>query len=137
MGELQAEGAREMWRRVQAIRGPDREVDGALHNFLFGTEYVKSIGSVTGFMTSATNNGCPTVPDYTASLDAAVGLINAALPGWGWGVSDYQHTPAGTCSCFLHPKPEQPFCHHDSGKTPALAICAAILWALINEDRQP
>ncbi len=77
----------ELLARIEAATGPDRELDGDLHNVLFGTAYVRSAGSVSGFMTSETDNGNPYVERYTASIDAALALVERMLPGYRWGVS--------------------------------------------------
>jgi hypothetical protein len=78
--KLTSEELSDLLARVEAATGPDRELDGAIHNALFGTNYVRSTGSVTGFMTSPTDNGNPPVERYTASIDAALALALKIAP---------------------------------------------------------
>ncbi|WP_313522621.1 hypothetical protein [Shinella sp.] len=66
--------------KLEKAEGRDRELDGDIHNTVFRTAYVFAPHSVTGFLTSATNNGCPTVAGYTSSIDAAVSLAERVLP---------------------------------------------------------
>lgn len=68
--------------RIQALTCPDREVDVGIHNEVFGTKYVRTPHSVSGFFTSKDDNGCPYVPAYTASLDATFALTERVLPDW-------------------------------------------------------
>lgn len=77
-------------KRLEEAEGPSRELDGDIHNGVFKTEYVRVPNSVTGFLTSKTDNGCPTVPPYSSSVDAAISLAERVLPGWMWKL--------GTCS---------------------------------------
>jgi hypothetical protein len=67
--------------RLEKAEGPDRGLDGYIHNGAFGTAYVRVPESVTGFFTSNSDNGCPEVPAYSSSLDAAVSLAERVLPG--------------------------------------------------------
>lgn len=70
--------------RLQLAPLPDRRLDGEIHNAIYGTAYVYvGAASPHGFHTSQTDNGCPLVPFYTASLDAAIALAERALPGHG------------------------------------------------------
>jgi hypothetical protein len=75
------EALTDLIERVGGLTGASREVDGDIHNALFGTRYVRSIHSVTGFFTRVGDNGCPMVPAYTDSTDAALALAEKLLPG--------------------------------------------------------
>ena len=56
--------------RARKLAGPDRGIDAAIHGAAFGGDQWAAL----------------IVPEYTASLDAIVGLIEAKLPGWTWRV---------------------------------------------------
>lgn len=121
--------------RLEKADGPDRELDGSIHNRLFGTEYVRSPRSVTGFLTSSENNGCPTVPAYTASIDAAVALAERVLPGSLYRIeklgdgSGLPTSKRGWATAGLPGEQEQAY-----AATPALAICIATLRALSAQE---
>lgn len=75
-------------------------------------------------------------PAYTASLDAALALVGRCDPGFKWRVAAY--TPAEAQACGID-RAERPFwatCglpgeqEQAAGKTPALALIAALLKAL-------
>jgi hypothetical protein len=68
-------------------------------------------------------------PYYTASLDAAIALVEAKLPGWGWSVGHSDgYLPEGT----LYAKEGPRFgVSHSKAETPALALLSALLRALI------
>lgn len=69
--------------RLEKATGPDRELDGDLHNAVYGTAYIRVPASVTGFFTAVGDNGCPTVPYFTGSVDAALALADRVLPDAG------------------------------------------------------
>ncbi len=109
--------------KLEKAEGPSRELDGDIHNTVLGTAYVFAPHSVTGFLTSATNNGCPIVAGYTSSIDAAVSLAGRVLPGHQVNVTRFTSTVArasignGWIAASTH-------------RTPALAICLATLRAI-------
>jgi len=112
--------------RVEAATGPDRELDDAIVELMFG----KSMLVITEDAGTVWRNH--KAPFYTASIDAALALAERVLPdheiemfqlfhGNGWGVNfrakhiDTAYAP-----------------------TPALALIAAILKALIAaENKEP
>jgi hypothetical protein len=69
----------------------------------------------------------------TKYLDAAVTLIENLLPLWHWEI----HSDGGamlrdpSCSAFAYSD------HCGFAKTPALAVCAALLTALIEKEQAP
>lgn len=72
--------------------------------------------------------------DITASIDAAVALVEKKLPGWSWLLS--QRGSAYVISPDFEPAPEdwlepKGVTFHGDGSTPALALIAALLKALI------
>lgn len=56
--------------KVAALAAPSRDTDWDIHEALFGID-------ATGFHET---------PHYTASIDAAVALVEKVLPGWEWDV---------------------------------------------------
>jgi hypothetical protein len=69
---------------------------------------------------------------YTTSVDAALALIEAKLPGWGFSVT----TKAGwSWACVNEPDAKVEIVRGEA-KTPALALCSALLAALIAKDEK-
>lgn len=66
-------------------------------------------------------------PSYTASIDAALGLVERCLPGKGWQVSELD---AGNFVAFVRREPYTP----KPLATAPLAILAALLRALIARE---
>lgn len=126
--------------RVEGATGPDHEVNGRLYCLANGYTYRGSCPemgppptgqSYVAYYTPANGEQTPRYcPAYTASVDAALALIGRVLPGlcpmlWKrddgvWGAhgqgwdADTQYAP-----------------------TPALALCAALLAAMIGEEAKP
>jgi hypothetical protein len=98
--------------RVEGCTGADPDVDHLLHDL-----WPDGDGA----------------PNYSASLDAALALVERVRPGWDVviGTSDY---PSGQPWARIYP---QGHMHKGSGdveaKTPALALLAALLKSLIGE----
>lgn len=70
--------------RLEALTGPDREADEAIAR-LTGwspTGGIPATGAPSHWYSAAFG-----MPAYTASLDAAVALVERVLPGWGWRVA--------------------------------------------------
>lgn len=79
--------------RVIAATGPDADIDAELHK-LFPPDWLRKRGRYRR----------ENIPQYTASVDAALALVNSQLPGWIWhlctcSVSD----DAWVCPDFNHP----------------------------------
>lgn len=105
--------------RVEAASGPDREIDSKIALELLG-------GAATykgDVLWNINADGWDALPAYTASLDAAVRLVEAKLPGYEWFVNS---------SGFAGVRSDA----HDNGAngnheaSPALALVAALLHAL-------
>ena len=117
--------------RLERARGPDRELDAAIFGF------DKPMAHTTGPTNPRMIESHP-IPDYTASLDAAVALVERELPGWSWMArwsrdnADEQHYGAAYV---------KPLTGDDEGdfvgcaSTPALSLCLATLRALAKADR--
>lgn len=117
--------------RVRSLKGPDREVDYAVHEWCWGAWLAKrgyARRDDGWFTTTPTVPGCEKISApgaYTASVDAVRDLIGEKLPGrdvelhsWsdGWcgGIGDAEWLRMG---------------YHDA-PTPALALLLAFLNAL-------
>jgi hypothetical protein len=76
-------------------------------------------------------------PFFTASLDAALALVERVLPGWGWQIKRYGED--GEHEAYLWPPSEADHsrlhaeCQHT---TPALALLSALLSALIANGKE-
>ena len=68
---------------------------------------------------------------YTASIDAALALVERVLPGWHW----IRKSPL-SMTVYQDPKDEKAWAVHfdGAGATPALSLLAAILKALIAQQ---
>lgn len=79
------------------------------------------------------------VQDHSGSVDAAVALVGRVLPGWSWEV---RRSGFGTpAQAILHDPMQQPAPGYDTrvdhpAGVPALALCAALLSALIAQAEQ-
>jgi hypothetical protein len=100
--------------RVKAATGPDRELDRAIDDY-FDPMHIGALRPVT------------------ASIDAALALVERRLPRWNWIVSD-------RATCVLRPangKDENRSWiqwREANARTPPLAILAALLTALIAQQ---
>lgn len=118
--------------RVEKATGPDRELDAmAFQGFdphfpegamQMHAGFIDPANFATGPYTSVK------APAYTASIDAALALVERVLPEHDWIL---QHTNGGlTIACQLGPNKDR----LGWGETPALAILAALLTALIAQE---
>lgn len=133
--------------KLESATGPSRELDGEIHNGLHGTQYLRSTASVTGFFTSETDNGCPSVDHYTASIDAAVALVERVLPGWHWTISNNNRRFTdqewkGPWASISSDEFNNDISGHDDdyfdafAPTPALALVIAALRALSPKEQR-
>ena len=129
---------------LQAATGADRELDGLLAVQFGGaktkdfygrdfTQVVRKFGSET--FTSVQWDSWK-VPCFTASIDAALGLIERVLPGWTWSAHPHHE---GGMTMGVHPGPgiasvNGPWEKWGTAKTPALALCCALVQALIEKE---
>ena len=145
---------RDLLARVEAAEGPNFELERALFETLaIPTEWFGS--RVTGFFRNRAAYGfntedgfrhldCLKAPNYTASLDAALALVERCLPGWGavigyparlgehggrpwadvWAARDDERWP--WASKQLRPTP-----YFSNAATRPLALLAALLEAFI------
>lgn len=105
-------------KRVARASGPDPELDSAIW---------KCVASVTpGYESDANQQPIP----ITASLDAALGLVDRLLPQWRWKL---QQIDKGTVhfKCTLEPRTGSPARGYHEKAAP-LAVIDALLRALLD-----
>lgn len=116
----------EMLGKVEASAGPDTNIDTELHAYIEGVtpewqEYSKSFAyHKDGFWVSF-----GPVPNYTASVDAALALVERMLPNERWGID---RTDEGDPETWYDAVVGEGFAQHRSAP---VAILAALLRALI------
>ncbi len=110
----------ELLRRVEAATGPDRKLDRALAA-LFGAD-VTQVGTNTIHRIGA----------YTASIDAALALVERMLPGWYWRIDRPLSGPSAELAEFADgPQPSSlKRAFMADAPTVPLAILVALLKAL-------
>lgn len=132
--------------RVEAATGPDHEVNGRLYCLANGYTYRGSCPemgppptgqSYVAYYTPANGEQTPRYcPAYTASVDAALALIGRVLPGHASAVGtmafEVARKPWG---CIW--TPTGAVLKQAEAATPALALCAALLAAMIGEEAKP
>ena len=101
--------------RVEKAEGADREIDFAIAEALDGVNRVSSAARLR----------------YTASLDAAVALVEKVFPRCGYGASlrwpEISRGPDEVAHGWIHHGDDT---HEGDAHTPALALIAALLRAL-------
>lgn len=128
--------------RVEAATGPDRELDGDIA-LACGAVVDPAERNLMGIVTvpawwTMPRASCAKWPHrttpwpLTASIDSALALAERVLPGWAWMLR-------GSFAKLWEPHGKPPGNDFDAmGRSPALAIIAAILKALIAADtREP
>jgi hypothetical protein len=126
-GHAPASGAKlgDLLERVEKATGPDRELDFALALAFTpgGYRWPDERGGAIMWPDGRGSFGVAEPDCLTASLDAAMALVERVLPGWDWIIG---HTNGGlTVHAQLGPN-EMAF-----GDTAPLALLAALLKALI------
>jgi hypothetical protein len=135
--------------RVEAAEGPNFELECSIFEALaMPTEWFGSpvtshfrMGGGYGFNTSDgfRHLDCLKAPAYTASLDAALALVERVKPGWGVRMDIHP----GSTEASVEPRWKSLDVPRDQSfwaatlPTPALALLAALLKALIAEAASP
>ncbi|TXH54333.1 MAG: hypothetical protein E6Q97_11285 [Desulfurellales bacterium] len=123
--------------RVEALSGPDREVDSEIDRLTFRGPFEDRLCGCMGNCLPghpAYDGACVSVPHYTASLDAAM-----TLKPEGWRVQHLGHCLGGwRCRVETNGPPSHSivvgFPKKEPTATPALALCSAALRALAKGD---
>lgn len=119
--------------RIASLSGPDREVDGDLF-FRLDPEFPSFAMHMSGmsdpaiFATGAYTH--VTAPAYTASIDAAVALVERLLPGWGWQVGRNGAAFVYRYVDDLKEALDDDVTFRGKGATPALSLLLALLDAI-------
>lgn len=136
-------GLSELIAKLEGLPGPDREVDGLIFGWLHNTEPCGTF--MCGFDEEKFQFRHPDdpkegrhrawyvrgddLPAYTASLDAAVALVERKLPGEsvlvGWWQTR-ETLPWARIGTWKE--------HDATGPTPAIALCLALLHSLEGRD---
>lgn len=111
---------------VDAASVPDRELDGEVAWAVLGQDW--SSGPEKAI--SEPFPHIKTLPAYTADVGAALQLVERVLPGWRVHLS-IGGGPNTADLCLSNAYPERA---PVEGATPALALLAALLRALINTE---
>jgi hypothetical protein len=124
-------------KRVGEAKGADRELDADLMVALCGARRVDDYsfyGPNEEHWSFGENEDESTawngpLPYLTASLDRALALVEAKLPGWSWGVSG---ATKPLCDALLYEPSMRGFKQKvkASAATPPLALLSALLSAL-------
>lgn len=127
----------ELLERVKAATGPDKVLDTAIWEWT-GVELSDAV-QIEGARTRVretvegltTTRFYATAPTYTASVDAALALVERKLPGWEWTVStDRSKTRFWSDMHRVVAKGELETVWGGRAPTAPLAILAALLSAL-------
>jgi len=120
-------GRVEIIERLEKLAGPSREMDAAI---------AKAFGEPHGYREDVhLESRSYTVIEeqakrYTASLDAAIALVERCLPGWDWKVQTWDDQFAAD----LEPHETSETGFLATGTTPAIALLIALLRALEARD---
>lgn len=125
--------------RISKLDAPDREVDAEIAMHLLGYTRVNRMEKwpeakpIWDFYEGEPlNSNGVLIPKYTASVDAAIALAERVLPGWGFFLrSDKDGHNCG----MVYPVHNFVTPGTESGATPAISMCIAILRA--TEAGQP
>lgn len=127
---------RDLLRRVESATGADALLDRQLAITLGAYTFEKRGRDRRAWFYPADKEWFyrrDIAPPYTASLDAALALVERVLPGWGF----YLRRDKDGCGCGLvHPEFPRVTPGHQEAPTPALALLAALLRALDTQSQQ-
>lgn len=133
----------ELLARVEKAEGPDRELDRDLARAFGWTETDTgndwrdvNWNRPDGFRLPIGTLAEP--PFFTASLDAALALCERVLPGWSWMLRGASASGGQDFAKLWRPYQTPPGNDFDAfGKSPPLALLAAMLKALIAQAASP
>ena len=120
---------RDLLERVERATGPDRELSDDVYKALGWT------GAIFpgGLWIEPDGPVCEPPKDVTSSVDAALALIGRVLPGCVWTVMTDYELP-GRARLYEAGQFAPRVLVQADGPTPALALCAALLAAMIEHE---
>lgn len=123
----------ELVERLRKATGPDRELDAAIWLVDEGYEKRGGFNPSTVFWTQVQdgfamegNSPMRSVPKFTASVDAALALVERVLPGWRHA---HEKRTNGTCIAWVDAADDEP-CIPSIAETIPLAILLSALTAI-------
>ena len=126
-------------KRLAEASGADRELDAmiAVACDPLWADY-HAISSTPMFIATDNMAHVAQPAAYTASLDAATALVERAMPGWSWAAykdlsPDVDADKRGLAKLQ---KDEALPCINTQAHTPALAVCSALVAALISQQQE-
>ena len=129
----------ELLERVEKAEGGDRAIDTALELLLLSATTKEFPGAdprsgLVLILDAKERWVTCDADEYTASIDAAVALVERMLPGWK--VAIHIDTGGGAADAYVwNPESADPQ-HQAFGETPALALIAALLRAMIAKEKE-
>lgn len=130
---------RELKAKVNAATGPDRELDAQLsvHFGLMSAEHAEYWLEWIAGLGGSCDAPVPPSP-LTASMDAAVALVERVLPGWSWEARRSGTGDSGQAMVW-NPMTQPGTTQWESFRvtgcaSPSLAILSALLAALAAKD---
>jgi hypothetical protein len=126
--------------RLREIEGPDRDLDCQIDTVIHRIEwrpYRDGTKMLWGHSPNGTvlRLGKDSCPAFTASLDAAQGLLQRILPGWSWQVHTGGRCEEGFHCAVWRSWGANAYRRHvaEAFPTPALAMVFALVTALTND----
>lgn len=122
--------------RVEGAEGPSRRLDGDLAEALgLVPEWCAERSHRQPDLWRGSGAGIRVetwlAPHFTASVDAILALIERKLPGWSCSAVKLTPDPS---EGYVWPRHDSLRQHQGRAATPALALCAALLKALLNTE---
>lgn len=117
--------------RVKAATGPNQELDAQI-GLAFGWEpnIYHTAWFPPDYDDDLKDDYLPQLPLFTASIDAALALVEKVLPGWKHAVGN--HCPGNYCWLWPDSKTNG---HFEKAASESAAILAAMLSALIEKEK--
>ena len=120
----------ELRERVRKATGPDRELDAGLYPLCDGR-----LAEIVPHWTDDQREEL--IPCYTASIDAALGLVKKVLPGGAWELTTpTAHYLYARASCWYRERTPDRTNFEGTGETLPLAILDTLLSALIDQQEE-
>lgn len=138
--------APDLLAKLERATGPDRELDalidiacgpkplGDIEHWVNLWDHGWRLGREPGHVYMRQHAGADEYANYpspavTASLDAALALVERVLPGWGFDIT--YRAAWGNCTACVIANDRRAPPHTGAGATPAFALLSALIRALI------